>query len=106
ARVAMLVVLAASAYWFLWVPLRHRVTDEQVALYLEENEPSLEATLLSAVEAHRAGREPESPVLVRRLIEQAIERCCSVDASRRVEQAPLRRWSGVLAGLSAVAILA
>ena len=33
------------------VPLRRKVTDEQVALYLEEHEPSLQATLLSAVEA-------------------------------------------------------
>jgi hypothetical protein len=32
-----------------------RVTDEQVALYLEEHEPSLEAAIISAVEAERTG---------------------------------------------------
>ena len=66
ARVVMLVVLAASAYWFLFVPLRRRVTDEQVALYLEEHEPSLQATLLSAVETSQSGHVPESTALVRR----------------------------------------
>ena len=37
-------------------PLLRSVTDEQVALYLEEHEPSLEAAIISAVEAERAGR--------------------------------------------------
>ena len=106
ARVAMLVVLAASAYWFLWVPLRRRVTDEQVALYLEENEPSLQATLLSAVETSQNGHIPESTALVRRVVEQAIEACIRMDASRRVEQQPLRRYAAALGGVALVAVLA
>ena len=36
---------------FLARPLRRRVTDGQVALYLEENDPTLEAAILSAIEA-------------------------------------------------------
>ena len=106
ARVAMLVVLAASAYWFLWVPLRRRVTDEQVAMYLEENEPSLQATLLSAVETSQNGHIPESTALVRRVVEQAIEACVRMDASRRVEQQPLRRYAAALGGIALVAVLA
>jgi len=47
ARVALAVTLATSVYWFLVRPLRQRVTDEQVALYLEEHEPSLEAEIIS-----------------------------------------------------------
>ncbi|HVZ22788.1 MAG TPA: hypothetical protein VG871_17060, partial [Vicinamibacterales bacterium] len=41
ARIAMAVVLAAAISIFLVRPLRRRVTDEQVALYLEEHDPSL-----------------------------------------------------------------
>src|SRR6185436_18423539 len=69
ARILLAVGIIASVGYFLVSPLRRRVSDDQVALYLEENEPSLQATLVSAVESHRNG-SPESPVLVRRLIEQ------------------------------------
>src|SRR5262245_53858031 len=71
ARVLMAAVLVASVFFFLVTPLRRRVTDEQVALYLEEHDPSLQATLVSAIEASRRGEEPLSPALVRRLVEQA-----------------------------------
>ena len=54
-RIALGAALLACIGWFLVRPLRRRVTDEQVALYLEEHEPSLQETLLSAVEASRAG---------------------------------------------------
>jgi hypothetical protein len=106
ARVAMLVVLAASAYWFLFVPLRRRVTDEQVAMYLEEHEPSLQATLLSAVETSQSGHIPESTALVRRVVEQAIDACLRIDASRRVEQQPLRRYAAALGVVGLIALLA
>ena len=81
-------------------PLRRRVTDEQVALYLEEHEPSLQATLLSAVEASRNGHIPESAALVRRVVEQAIEACVAhrrVAPRRAAAAAPLRRGAGGVA---------
>ena len=67
ARVLLVAVALASVGWFLVRPMRRRVTDEQVALYLEEHEPSLQATLVSAVEASREGRTWESNALVQRL---------------------------------------
>ena len=73
ARVLLAAALVGSIYYFLVRPLRRQVTDEQVALYLEEHEPSLQATLVSAVEASREGADPESAVLIRRLVEQALE---------------------------------
>src|SRR5687768_12716472 len=54
-RLAFGVVLVASVFWLVVRPLRRRVTDDQVALYLEEHQPSLQATLVSAVEASRTG---------------------------------------------------
>jgi hypothetical protein len=105
ARVLLGVVLATSIFWFLVRPLRRRVSDEQVALYLEEHEPTLQATLLSAVEASKAGRDWESTALVRRLIEQAIERCLEVDAARRVERLPIRRYGAALTAVAVAAVL-
>jgi hypothetical protein len=100
ARVGLLAALAVSFYWFLIRPLQRRVSDDQVALYLEEHEPSLQATLLSAVEASRAG-QPESAALVQRVVEQAIDAVSRANASRRADEAPLRGYS---LGLAAVVL--
>ena len=47
-RVAVGLAVVASAAWFIVRPLMRRVSDEQVALYLEEHEPTLEATIITA----------------------------------------------------------
>jgi hypothetical protein len=105
ARVVLAAAILAAIYYFLVRPLRRQVTDEQVALYLEEHEPTLQATLVSAVEASREGASPESAVLIRRLVEQALEACATTNAARRVEEEPLRRWGVTLAGLALAAVL-
>jgi hypothetical protein len=103
ARIALPLGLIAAALWFVVRPLRRKVTDEQVALYLEEHEPALQATLLSAVESSRTGATPESEALVRKVVEQAIEACVRMDAARRADEAPLKKWAG---GFAAVAVAA
>ncbi len=105
ARILMASAIIVAIFYFLVRPLRRRVTDEQVALYLEEHEPSLQARLVSAVEASQQGTTSASAALVRRLVEQALEGCALTDAVRRAEEAPLRRWGVVLAGITAVAML-
>src|SRR3954447_14457231 len=50
-RIVMALALAALVGWFIVRPLLWRVNDEQVALYLEEHEPSLQAEIVSAIEA-------------------------------------------------------
>ncbi len=105
ARVGLAVGFIAAVLWFVVRPLRRKVTDEQVALYLEEHEPALQATLLSAVETSRNGASPESEALVRKVVEQAIEACVRMDAARRADQAPLKKWSMGLAGVAAGAVL-
>ena len=106
ARVALVVTLLAAVYWLLVRPLRQRVTDEQVALYLEEHEPSLQATLLSAVESSRSGNPSESVALVRRVVEQALEVCARLNAAHRVEMRPLKRNAIALGTVAAVSFLA
>src|SRR5688572_20259257 len=106
ARVLMVAAVLGSIAWFIVRPLRRRVTDEQVALYLEEHEPSLEARVISAVEAQQAGDRGASAMLVHRLVEQAIEACVRMDAVHRMEQTPVRRYSMVAAGIALAAIAA
>jgi Domain of unknown function (DUF4175) len=106
ARVALAVTVLTAVYWFLIRPLRQRVTDEQVALYLEEHEPSLQATLLSAVESSRSGNASESAALVKRVIEQALEVCSRLNTAHRVEMRPLQRNAVALSGVALFALLA
>src|SRR5215831_5771259 len=56
--VAVTVFVALLAYGLVW-PLRRRVTDAQVAMYLEECDPTLEAAIISAVEATSNGGSPD-----------------------------------------------
>ncbi|HEX9368624.1 MAG TPA: DUF4175 family protein [Vicinamibacterales bacterium] len=101
-RIAMAVVVGVLGYVFLARPLVRRVTDEQVAMYLEEHEPSLEAAIISAVEAE-GGLPAQSPALVRKLVETAAEKCRAIEDGRRVERSPVRRYSGALGGVVALA---
>ncbi len=93
--------LLLSTIVFLIRPLFVRVTDGQVALYLEENEPSLEHSVVSALDP---GGESVSPELAHRVVEVAIERARRVDYGRRVEQGGLYRFAGALTALVVLAI--
>src|SRR5688572_11376586 len=53
-RVIAFAVFAALAYVGLVRPLQRRVTDSQVALYLEECDPTLQSAILSAIESSNA----------------------------------------------------
>jgi hypothetical protein len=95
------VVVAALA--FLARPLLRRVGDEQVALYLEEHEPSLEAAILGAV----AVRDSEtSPTMLEGLVRRAVERARGVEGGRRIERRALTLHGSALAALTSVALLA
>jgi hypothetical protein len=105
-RVALGVVFATVVGAFVVRPLLRRVTDQQVALYIEEHEPSLEAAVLSAVEhsdtgvpefSSKVGDGADSPVLVARVIESAIEKCFATQAATQAEQQKLVRYSAAVA---------
>ena len=92
-------------YGFVW-PLRRRVTDAQVAMYLEECDPTLEAAIISAVEATSEGGSPaHSPRLVEKLVEQAMERCRALEDGRTIERSSVRRHSALLAAIAAITAL-
>ena len=92
------------ARYLIW-PLSRRVTDEQAALYLEEHEPSLEAAVLSAMEASTGKSTPGvSEALVDRLVENALQKSRAVKHGARIEQRGLYRTSGALAAVSFFAV--
>src|SRR5688572_31430743 len=102
-RIATGLALVAAGAWFFARPLSRKVSDEQVALYLEEHEPSLDSTILSAMEA--AERPGEwSPDLIRRLVENAIECVHEIQEGQRIEKEPMRRYVYVAVAVSVAAI--
>ncbi len=99
----LLIALVAARY--LITPQLTRVSDERVALYLEEHEPTLNGALLSAVEFGQP-REPGvrfagSQALVEQLVTSAVARCSEIDHGKRVERRALRRSAGFMAGSTA-----
>ncbi|MEX2584371.1 MAG: DUF4175 family protein, partial [Gemmatimonadota bacterium] len=104
ARVALAILFVALLVALVLPPLWKRVTDEQVALYLEEREPSLRFSLVSALAA--GGADPDiSPGLARRTIETAVQRCRKVEAGRRLESGSLTQSAGLIGGVVAVGLL-
>lgn len=104
-RLVTLAGIVAVAYWWIVRPYRARVSDEQVALYLEEHEPSLNNLLVSAMTAQRRGNPDEhSPALVAKLVDEAVRRCQEVEAGRRIEQPIVKRYSLMAAGALAAAL--
>ena len=106
------VALVALAVRLLVVPLAQRVSKRQVALYVEEHEPTLKASVLSAVELgpvqQGSPRDTErvSPELQRRVLEEAIERCQSSGFATGIERGPLRRFSAALLGVAGAGMAA
>ena len=95
-RILIGVSALALLGWFIVRPLMRKASDEQVAMYLEEHEPSLQAEIISAIEASRLAGSSESPhsaALVRKLVEEAIEKCQAIESGRNVERAPLQRYA-------------
>src|SRR5687768_4538650 len=92
ARIAVGVIALALLAWFVIVPMLPRPRDEQVALYVEENEPSLEGALFSAVEVSQTGAasRPLSSAIAERVRGMAIQRAHAVGDGRRVDARGLR----------------
>ncbi len=72
-------------------PLRRRVSDTSVALYLQEHEPAIKSIMLSAVDATQSAARDTSPQLVTRLVEQALDACEKVGFGHEVERHRLRQ---------------
>jgi hypothetical protein len=104
-RIVVVAALLALVGWFLVRPLLRRVSDEQVALYLEERHPALDAAVVSAIDPDAGRRGDASRALVRRLIDTALDYCRRVDAGRDTDRVPVRRYGMVLGAAFAAALV-
>jgi len=105
-RIGIYVLCAGALLYFVALPILQRVSDERLALYVEEREPSLGMALASATEIAGDARHStdHSAVLERGLLEQTVNACHAVDDGRAVDGAKLRR-NGLLAALAVAAVL-
>ncbi len=111
-RIFTYLALLAIALRFIVRPLAKRVTSEQVALYMEEHDPSLKEAVSSAVEMGKPAEEGSrsrphlSEALVQKLVEQTVERCESIDYGHGIEHDALKRSSAVLLGVALAGMVA
>ena len=91
--------------------MRRRVTDSQVAMYLEESNPQLEAAIISAIETSKlsgmraTAESSASPQLVEKLVQQAIDQCRAIDHRQSADQVAFRRHALSLAAVGVAAAL-
>ena len=110
-RVAIFATFAALLGLWLVRPLGRRVSDLQVALYVEEHEPSLQAAILSAVDigaASHAGQIDIPPAIVDKLVAQAVEKARAIDGGRKVGRRAMKQQVvalGAIAGLGALLLI-
>ena len=106
-RLIALAIFAALVYQFLVRPMRRQVTDTQVAMYLEENDPTLEAAILSAIEATSGSviAQDHSPHLVDKLVQQSIEQCRHAMSGHHVDRRGVKRYAMTLGGVAIAALL-
>jgi hypothetical protein len=106
-RLVAAAVFGALIFYGLVLPLRRRVSDSQVALYLEESNPSLEAAILSAIEATSAdpATASHSPRLVERLVEQAVEQVRAIDHRRSSDHRVFQRHVVAIGTIATIAAL-
>ncbi len=115
-QVSAWLLAAGALIRFLWSPLRSRVSDRQVALYVEEHDSSLQETVVSGVElgpgldSGKTGEAGVSPELSRMVVEEAIRRCEEGNIGTSVESASLRgaasAFGSALAAIVGLALLA
>ena len=101
-RIVTYVTLLAIVIRYFVLPLSKSVSDQRVALYIEEREPSMQAELISAVEMRNRGHEgggPLSPALTEKLVQSAADRCRDINFGHGIDRQGLRRSSGALAGM-------
>ena len=102
-RVIVTVVAVALLVWLVILPMLPRPRAEQVALYVEEHEPSLEGALVSAVEV--SGSAIGATQIADRVRAMAVERSRAIGGGRRVDERGMRLAFASLGGAAAMLLL-
>ena len=103
-RILGYLAVATVVAWHLIRPVIRKVTDEQVALYIEEHEPDLGTLVVSAVEQTRQA-EPAAPGLAEQIVADAVRRMHERQDGRPIDRRPIRQAGGVAGGLLAAGAL-
>src|SRR5215467_12388725 len=110
-RIAAIGAIAAIVIRFLVWPLLPILGDNHVALYLEEHEKNLRATVITAVEmqhpphADASRNGLRSPAIVERLTRNALERVRRAGDGLAIDAGELRTNTAILASVTAAAML-
>lgn len=108
-RIVAIASILGMAAWFIVRPLLPKLHDQQVALYLEEHERSLKASVITAVEMqHGTGPAPtalRSSAFIDRLTRTALERVRLAGDGRAIDAGELKMNGGILAAILAAAFL-
>ena len=92
-RILSVVAIVGIIARFIVRPLLPKFRDDQVALYLEEHEKSLSATVITAVEMQSAPRRAtsglRSPAIIERLTRGALERVHKTGDGRAIDAGEL-----------------
>jgi hypothetical protein len=94
-----------AAWYLLYLPLRGRVTDVQIAQFIEERYPQLEDRLVTAIEV--GGQSPEAASMIDLLIRDALDKTSRLDFSIFVNRRRLASFValGIFACIALVALL-
>ena len=85
-----------AVYLTLWRPLRRRVSDRQIARYLEERTEGLSEALVTAVEFIGQREEAgSSPALIGRLLRTADREAGQIDLQGIIRTSHFWRWGAV-----------
>ena len=103
-RILAWVLAAFALVRYVIVPMARQVTDAQVARYIEEHEPGLEALLVSAVEQAES-TDPASTSLAEEVVRNAVARIREADEGRRIEAVRLRNAAAITGGLAVLGLL-
>src|SRR5689334_20043625 len=108
-RITTIAAFVAAVFWFVVRPLLPKFRDEQVALYLEEHEHSLRASVITAVEMQNGGG-PVAPALrsqamLSRLTHSALERVHKSGDGKAIDAGELKTNGTIFAAVMAGAIL-
>lgn len=90
--------VAAIAVWKLFLPLRRLPTDMQLAQFVEEKNPGLEQSLISAVEAIEKPKTEHGPFSFL-LIKDALERTRNVRFGEQINKKKFNAFAALNGGL-------
>ncbi|MFN8062549.1 MAG: DUF4175 family protein [Vicinamibacterales bacterium] len=103
-RIAIVAVVGVAGAWFVGRPSVRRVSDTQVALYIEEHDPELRSALVGVVARDRSD-DPLSAALAERSAERAVAAIVERGTVRRIDAESLKRSAQWVAGVVAAGLL-